>query len=96
MENSGRNNANGNHKVGNVNVQIGDKEGIYAGSATNMARLFILCNVIWAILFGLFAYFFPMYKDDVSKYVEHAYLFLNDKDFKCKYSKEKWYAKKRA
>lgn len=40
--------------------------------------------------------FFPMYKDDVSKYVEHAYLFLNDKDFKCKYSKEKWYAKKRA
>lgn len=41
MENSGRNNANGNHKVGNVNVQIGDKEGIYAGSATNMARLFI-------------------------------------------------------
>lgn len=54
---SGRNNqTNGNHKVGNVNVQIGDKEGIYAGSATNMARLFILCNVIWAILFGLFAY----------------------------------------
>lgn len=71
MENSGRNNANGNHKVGNVNVQIGDKEGIYSD-------------------------FFPMYKDDVSKYVEHAYLFLNDKDFKCKYSKEKWYAKKRA
>lgn len=29
----GRNNANGNHKVGNVNVQIGDKEGIYAGIA---------------------------------------------------------------
>lgn len=54
---SGRNNqTNGNRKVGNVNVQIGDKEGIYAGSATNMARLFILCNVIWAILFGLFAY----------------------------------------
>lgn len=47
---------NGTQKVDNVNVQIGDKEGIYAGSATNMARLFILCNVIWAILFGLFAY----------------------------------------
>ena len=57
MENSGRNNANGNHKVGNVNVQIGDKEGIYAGSASNMARLFILCNVIWAIMFGAFAYY---------------------------------------
>lgn len=39
MENSGRNNANGNHKVGNVNVQIGDKEGIYAGSATDMMVL---------------------------------------------------------
>ena len=57
MENSGKNNANGNHKVGNVNVQIGDKEGIYAGSATNMARLFILCNVVWAILFGAFTYY---------------------------------------
>lgn len=57
MQNMGRNNANGNRKVGNVNVQIGDKEGIYAGSATNMARLFILCNVIWAILFGAFAYY---------------------------------------
>lgn len=49
-------NGRGNRKVGNVNVQIGDKEGIYAGSASNMARLFILCNVIWAIVFGLFAY----------------------------------------
>lgn len=47
----------GAHKVGNVNVQIGDKEGIYAGSASNMARLFIFCNVIWAILFGIFAYY---------------------------------------
>lgn len=42
--------------AGNVNVKIGSTEGYYAGSATNMARLFILCNVIWAILFGLFAY----------------------------------------
>lgn len=47
----------GSQKVGNVNVQIGDKEGIYAGSASNMARLFILCNVVWAILFGAFAYY---------------------------------------
>lgn len=55
---SGRNNqTNGNRKVGNVNVQIGDKEGIYAGSASNMARLFIFCNVIWAILFGALAYY---------------------------------------
>ena len=53
---NGGHSSGGSQKVGNVNVQIGDKEGIYAGSATNMARLFILCNVIWAILFGLFAY----------------------------------------
>ena len=88
-------NGRGSHKVGNVNVQIGDKEGIYAGSATNMARLFILCNVIWAMNM-VYSDFFPMYKDDVKKYVEHAYLFLNDKDYSGKYSKEKWYAKKRA
>lgn len=43
---------------GNVSINFGgeQKEGYYAGSATNMARLFIMCNVIWAILFGLFAY----------------------------------------
>lgn len=52
-------------------------------------------GVYWAMNM-VYSDFFPMYKDDVSKYVEHAYLFLNDKDFKCKYSKEKWYAKKRA
>lgn len=45
---NGGHSSGGSQKVGNVNVQIGDKEGIYAGSASNMARLFILCNVIWA------------------------------------------------
>lgn len=44
------------NRQGNINVSVGEQQGIYAGSATNMARLFILCNVIWAILFGLFAY----------------------------------------
>ncbi len=57
MTNIKNNGGKGTHKVGNVNVQIGDKEGIYAGSASNMARLFIFCNVIWAILFGIFAYY---------------------------------------
>ena len=95
MESGRHNQTNGNHKVGNVNVQIGDKEGIYAGSATNMARLFILCNVIWAMNM-VYSDFHPLHKDDVKKYVEHAYLFLNDKDYSGKYSKEKWYAKKRA
>ena len=45
MEGGRHNQTNGNHKVGNVNVQIGDKEGIYAGSATNMARLFIRASI---------------------------------------------------
>lgn len=44
------------NRQGNINVSVGEKQGIYAGSATNMARLFILCNIIWAILFGFFAY----------------------------------------
>lgn len=52
-------------------------------------------GVYWAMNM-VYSDFFPMYKDDVSKYVEHAYLFLNDKDYSGKYSKEKWYAKKRA
>lgn len=47
----------GSGSAGNVNVKVGSTEGYYAGSATNMARLFIMCNVIWAIVFGLFAYF---------------------------------------
>lgn len=55
MEGGRHNQTNGNHKVGNVNVRIGDKEGIYAGSATNMTRLFIMCNIIWGIMFGVFA-----------------------------------------
>ena len=52
-------------------------------------------GVYWAMNM-VYSDFFPMYKDDVSKYIEHAYLFLNDKDYSGKYSKEKWYAKKRA
>lgn len=132
--------ANGSlQKVGNVNVQIGDKEGIYAGSATNMARLFREAKevvdkmineskehpkgerwdketvlkvfseagyptsnakysengVYWAMNM-VYSDFHPLHKDDVSKYIEHAYLFLNDKDYSGKYAKEKWYAKKRA
>lgn len=44
------------NRRGNINVSVGEQQGIYAGSATNMARLFILCNVIWAVLFVVFAY----------------------------------------
>lgn len=44
-------------KGGNVNVKIGDKEGYYAGSASNMARLFIFSNIVWALIFGVCLYF---------------------------------------
>lgn len=47
----------GSQKVGNVNVQIGDKEGYYAGSASNMARLFIFCGILWAVVFAAYAYY---------------------------------------
>ena len=52
-------------------------------------------GVYWAMNM-VYSDFHPLHKDDVKKYVEHAYLFLNDKDYEGKYSKEKWYAKKRA
>ena len=53
-------------------------------------------NGIYFVMNMVYSDFFPMYKDDVEKYVEHAYLFLTDKDYKGKYAKEKWYALKKA
>jgi hypothetical protein len=52
-------------------------------------------GVYWAMNM-VYSDFYPMYKDEVSDYVEHAYLFLNDKDYSGKYAKEKWYALKKA
>lgn len=42
------------NKGGNVNITIGDKEkqGYYIGSASNMARLFILMSVVFGVLVG--------------------------------------------
>lgn len=42
------------NKGGNVNINIGDKEkqGYYIGSASNMARLFILISVVFGVLVG--------------------------------------------
>lgn len=51
-------------------------------------------GVYWAMNM-VYSDFFPMYKEDTSKYIEHAFLFLNDKDYCGKYSKEKWFAKKK-
>lgn len=47
-------NKGGNVKGGNVNIDIGDKEkqGYYVGSASNMARLFILISVVFGVLVG--------------------------------------------
>lgn len=42
------------NKGGNVNINIGDKEkqGYYVGSASNMARLFILISVVFGVYVG--------------------------------------------
>lgn len=42
------------NKGGNVNINIGDKEkqGYYVGSASNMARLFILISLVFGLLVG--------------------------------------------
>ena len=42
------------NKDGNVNINIGDKEkqGYYVGSASNMARLFILISLVFGVLVG--------------------------------------------
>lgn len=47
-------NKGGNVKGGNVNINIGDKEkqGYYVGSASNMARLFILISLVFGLLVG--------------------------------------------
>ena len=47
-------NKGGNVKGGNVNISIGDneKQGYYVGSASNMARLFILISVVFGVLVG--------------------------------------------
>lgn len=47
-------NKGGNVKGGNVNINIGDKkkQGYYVGSASNMARLFILISVVFGVLVG--------------------------------------------
>ena len=37
-------------------------------------------NGVYYAMNMVYSDYFPMYKDDVEKYVEHAYLFLNDKD----------------
>lgn len=51
-------------------------------------------NGVYFAMNMVYSDFFPLYGEDVKSYIEHAFLFLNDKDYSGKYSKEKWYAKK--
>lgn len=55
---SGINQTQNSGNSGNVSINLGreHKEGYYAGSATNMARLLIFCNIVWAVVFCVFAY----------------------------------------
>ena len=48
----------GQHKVGNVNVQIGSEKGYYVGSASNMARLFIMTCVLFGIVLCCCCFYF--------------------------------------
>lgn len=51
-------------------------------------------NGVYFAMNMVYSDFYPMYGEDVKSYIEHAFLFLNDKDFKGDVSKEKWYIKK--
>ncbi len=48
----------GRHKVGNVNVQIGSEKGYYVGSASNMARLFIMISVLFGLIMSGACFYF--------------------------------------
>lgn len=48
----------GRHKVGNVNVQIGSERGYYVGSASNMARLFIMISVLFGLIMSGACFYF--------------------------------------
>ena len=52
------NNTNGQHKVGNVNVQIGSEKGYYVGSASNMARLFIMISLLFGLIMSGACFYF--------------------------------------
>lgn len=52
------NNTSGQHKVGNVNVQIGNERGYYVGSASNMARLFIMISVLFGLIMSGACFYF--------------------------------------
>lgn len=52
-------------------------------------------NGVYYAMNMVYSDYYPMYGNNVKMYVEHAYLFLNDKDYKGEFSKEKWSALKK-
>ena len=53
----------------------------------NEAEVYYTLNMVYSD-------FYPMYRENLRSYIDHAYLFLTDKDYKGRYSKAKWYARK--
>lgn len=53
----------------------------------NEAEVYYTLNMVYSD-------YYPMYRENLKSYIDHAYLFLSDKDYKGRYSKAKWYAKK--
>lgn len=51
-------------------------------------------NEVYAVMNMVYSDFYPMYRENLKSYIDHAFLFLNDKDYKGRYSKAKWYFKK--
>lgn len=51
-------------------------------------------NEVYYAMNMVYSDYYPMYRENLRSYIDHAYLFLSDKDYKGKYSKAKWYAKK--
>lgn len=42
----------------NVHVNVGEKQGFYVGSASNMARLMIMICILFSLVFGATCYYF--------------------------------------
>jgi hypothetical protein len=53
----------------------------------NEAEVYYTLNMVYSD-------FYPIYRENSRSYIDHAYLFLTDKDYKGRYSKAKWYARK--
>lgn len=52
-------------------------------------------NGVYFAMNMVYSDYYPMYGEEIKKYVQHAYYFLKDKDYKGHYAKEKWYALKK-